>query len=368
MDILLSPPDVDELEAEAAARAVASGWVAPLGPEVDAFEADFRSFTGAEDAAALNSGTAALHLAAKVAGVGPEDWVLAPTLTFVATLNAIAYTGAEIQLVDAATPTLNMDLDQAADVIERAAAKNNLPKAVVLVDLYGALSDTEQFAARCRELGVFVIEDAAEALGSTIDGKSAGTLADIGVFSFNGNKIMTTSGGGMCVGSTEHIGRIRWLASQAREKAVHYQHAEVGYNYRMSNILAAVGRVQLSKLPGFVDKRRAINHRYRQALGPLGIEIYEEQPGEVRNYWLSVGLLGEEHPSPHELCDSLRNVGVEARPGWKPMHLQPLYESLEVHGTKTSGAFFDRGICLPSGSGLSSEQQLRVIDAIRDNI
>ena len=366
MEILLSPPDVDELEAKAAAAAIESGWVAPLGPEVDAFERDFRDFTGAEDAAALSSGTAALHLAAEVAGVGKDDWVLAPTLTFVATLNAIAYTGARMQLIDAATSTLNMDLDKAAEVIEQAAMKNNLPKAVVLVDLYGALSDATQFTARCRELGVFVIEDAAEALGSTRAGRSAGTFADIGIFSFNGNKIMTTSGGGMCVGSSEHMERIRWLASQAREKAIHYQHREVGYNYRMSNILAAVGRVQLAKLPGFVQKRREINARYRRELGPLGIDIYSEQPEETRNCWLSVGLLREDQPSPHELCDSLRGFGVEARPGWKPMHLQPLYKSLPVHGTEISEAFFNRGICLPSGSGLTTGQQQRVIDAVRE--
>lgn len=368
MDILLSPPDVDHLEASAAARAVESGWVAPLGPEVNRFEEDFSAYVGADDAAALSSGTAGIHLAARIAEVSSDDWVIAPSLTFVATLNAIAYTGASIQLVDSESVSLNMDIDKVSELLEAAAKRNRLPKAIVLVDLYGALSEVTQLVERCRELGVFVIEDAAEALGSTLYDKSAGTFGDIGVYSFNGNKIITTSGGGMCVGSPEHMERVRWLASQARERAVHYQHSEVGYNYRMSNILAAIGRVQLSKLPQFVKRRRAINDRYREALSPLGIEIFSEQPGEVRNCWLSVGRLLADHPSPQEVCDSLSEFGIEARPGWKPMHLQPLYNELICHGTQSSEAFFERGICLPSGSSLTDSQQQRVIDALIESI
>ena len=363
--IFLSPPHVDEREAEAAANAVRSNWVAPLGPEVDAFEQEFANKVGAESAAAVSSGTAGLHLAARAADLDEHSWVVAPTLTFVASLNAIAYTGARIHLVDAESTSGNLDVDQTMELIEQSAKRNDLPDALLLVDLYGALSDVSALVNRCRELEVFVIEDAAEALGSTRDGQAAGTFGDFGVFSFNGNKIITTSGGGMCVGTSEQMAQARWLASQARLPFRHFEHDSLGYNYRMSNILAAIGRVQLSKLDSFVDRRRAIRSEYRSALSPVGIDVWEDFAGELRNSWLSVATVSPDiERTPTEICDHLESLDIEARPGWKPMHRQPLYSDLSRTGGAVADDLFETTICLPSGSNLDESDVQRVVDTI----
>lgn len=363
--LFLSPPHVDDREAEAAADAIRSNWVAPLGPEVNAFETEFASYVGAESAAAVSSGTAGLHLAGILAGAVHGRWILAPTLTFVATLNAFAYAGAEIRLVDSDLETGNLNVERSLEVLNAAAADNDLPAAVVLVDLYGALSDVSELTDRCAELGVMVIEDAAEALGSSRGDRHAGTFGDVGLFSFNGNKIITTSGGGMLVGTAADMDKVRWLASQAREPVRHFQHEVLGYNYRMSNILAAIGRVQLSKLNGFVARRREIRDRYDAALTPLGVSILQDLPGERRNCWLTVGLLDPSLTvSPSEICQELELDNIEARPGWKPMHLQPLYQNLTIAGSANAEDFYLRSLCLPSGSAMTDETQDRVIDAI----
>ena len=363
--VFLTPPDVDELEAQAVQRAVRSGWVAPLGSEVDSFESEFSAYVGAESAAALSSGTAALHLACHLHGLGPGSWVLAPSLTFVATLNAIRYTGADVTLVDCDPTNLGMDLDAALDLLEACRREGRLPDAVMLVDLYGYVQDTTPLRDLCRELEIPVIEDAAEALGSSRAGVKAGALGDVGAFSFNGNKIITTSGGGMLVGPKELVDRARWLAAQARDHAMHYQHAELGFNYRMSNVLAALGRTQLEKLPRFVDRRREIHEEYHRTLAPVGLTFYAEEVGEYRNCWLSVGLLPEGGVTPAEVCRLLASEGIEARPGWKPMHMQPLFEDSPFFGGTNAEAFFQRAICLPSGSSLSEDSQEEVVASVR---
>lgn len=367
MRILLSPPDVDEREAEAAAGAVRSNWVAPLGPEVDAFESDFAAKIGAAAAAAVSSGTAGLHLAAHAAGLDQDSWVIAPTLTFVASLNALAYTGARLHLVDSEAQSGNLDVERTLDLIERSAKRGDPPAALLLVDLYGALSDVKALVDRCRELGVFVIEDAAEALGSTRDGQAAGTFGDFGVFSFNGNKIITTSGGGMCVGTIEDMERARWLASQARLPFRHFEHDTLGYNYRMSNILAAIGRVQLRKLDEFVARRREIRSYYNDSLAPLGFEILPDFQGEIRNSWLTVARVPKNpNLKPSDICDHLDRSNIEARPGWKPMHQQPLYQSLETEGGEVATELFDSTICLPSGSVMTDSDLERVVSTLAE--
>lgn len=365
--IFLSPPDVDESEADAAANAVRSNWVAPLGPEVDAFEQEFAEKIGAESAAAVSSGTAGLHLAALAAGLDDQSWVIAPTLTFVASLNALAYTGARIHLVDAEAHSGNIDIDRTSELIETSAKRNNLPKALMLVDLYGALSDVSALVNRCRELEIFVIEDAAEALGSTRDGNSAGTFGDFGVFSFNGNKIITTSGGGMCVGTADQMSRVRWLASQAKLPQRHFEHDTLGYNYRMSNILAAIGRVQLRKLDQFVARRREIRSYYTDSLAPLGFQFLSDFQGEVRNCWLTVARVPRNpNLKPSDICDHLERSNIEARPGWKPMHQQPLYASLETEGGDVAAELFESTICLPSGSVMTDSDLERVVSAVAE--
>ena len=279
--IYLSPPDMSAAEREALLAAFDSNWIAPLGPEVDAFERDLAARVGVQDAAALSSGTAALHLALILLEVGPGDEVWTATLTFAATANAIRYVGATPVFIDSERESWNLDPALLREALRDASARGALPKALVVVDLYGQCADYDPILAACQEYGVPVIEDAAEALGATYRGKPAGSFGAIGVLSFNGNKIMTTSGGGALVSDDSAlVERARHLASQARQPAAHYEHEEVGYNYRLSNLLAAVGRAQLARLDGFVERRREINRRYRDALeGIEGIAFLPEAPG-----------------------------------------------------------------------------------------
>ncbi len=265
--IYLSPPDVGPAEREALLTAFDGGWIAPVGPEVDAFEREVAAITGTRHAAALSSGTAALHLALLASGVGPGDEVLVPTLTFVATASPVVHIGAEPTFIDCEPGSWNIDPSLVADLLDERAQQGRLPAAVIAVDLYGQCADADALAEACRPHGVALIEDAAEALGATYHGRPAGSLAPVGVISFNGNKIITTSGGGMLVSDDEAmVARARHLATQAREPAPHYEHTEIGFNYRMSNLLAALGRAQLRSLPERIARRRAIKARYRAAL------------------------------------------------------------------------------------------------------
>ena len=365
--IHLSPPDVGELEREALLRAFDSNWITPLGPEVDAFEAEFCEFTGAEAAAALSSGTAALHLALLLAGVGPGAEVWVSTLTFVAPANAVRYVGADLRFIDSERQTWGMDPELLAAGLEAAAASDRLPAAVVVVDIYGQCAQLDRISELCSSYGVCLIEDAAEAVGATWKGRSAGTWGDYGAYSFNGNKIITTGGGGMLVGPQEDMDRARYLASQARKPVLHYEHDEVGYNYRLSNILAALGRAQLQRLPQIIARCGEINAAYREALA--GIEGLGFMPVDDRgtpNHWLTLITLADDAPTdPKRLCEHLATDGIEARPAWKPMHLQPAFAGVPVVGGGVAVDLFRRGVCLPSGSGMSDADVERVVESVR---
>ncbi len=303
--------------------------------------------------------------------VGPGDEVWTATLTFVATANAIRYVGATPVFIDSERESWNMDPALLREALRDAATRGVLPKALVVVDLYGQCADYDSIQAACRSTGSPVIEDAAEALGATYRGKPAGSFGTIGVLSFNGNKIMTTSGGGaLLCDDVALVERARHLASQARQPVAHYEHSEIGYNYRLSNLLAAVGRAQLSRLDGFVERRREINRTYRAALAGIdGITFLPEAPGGRSTCWLTCVLLDKERlgVGPEQIREHLETHNIEARPVWKPMHLQPVYRGCRVVGGEVAADLFARGLCLPSGSTLSDEAQQLVIEALPRN-
>ncbi|MBI2372799.1 MAG: aminotransferase class I/II-fold pyridoxal phosphate-dependent enzyme [Deltaproteobacteria bacterium] len=366
--IYLSPPHVGARERELLLEAFDSNWIAPLGPHVDAFERELAAFAHVKHAAALSSGTSALHLALQLLGVGPGDEVPTSTLTFAATANAVTYVGAEPVFIDAEPSSWNMDPALLEAELEEMTSRGKKPKAVVVVDLYGQCADYDRILDVTKHHGVPVIEDAAEALGATYRGRPAGSLGDLGVFSFNGNKIITTSGGGMLVSNDKRIvDRARFLATQAREPAPHYQHEVVGYNYRLSNLLAAVGRGQLEALPSRIERRRSNNAFYREALGELpGIAFMPEAPYGRSNAWLTCitidpALFGRTR---EDVRVHLEKLEIEARPVWKPMHLQPVFKDLRVRGGQVSEALFEHGLCLPSGSSLSDGDRMRVAQEI----
>jgi len=372
--IYLSPPHMTGRELLYVQEAFASNWIAPLGPHVDAFEKEMASYVGAKGALALASGTAALHLGLKLLGVGAGDVVFCSSLTFSASANPILYQGATPVFIDADPETWNMSPTALRRAFEDVESRGKLPKAVIVVDLYGQSADYGPILEICNTYGVPVLEDAAEALGATYKGKKCGTLGKLGVLSFNGNKIITTSGGGMLVSDdTDMLAKARFWATQARDPAPHYQHSEVGYNYRMSNILAAIGRAQLEAIEERVAARRKIFDAYNNALGGLpGVSFMPEAPFGRANRWLTVMLLAPETAAaPADIMNALQEENIESRPVWKPMHLQPVFSSCAFHaheeGTtpSTSQELFERGICLPSGSNLVGEDQRRVEDAIK---
>jgi dTDP-4-amino-4,6-dideoxygalactose transaminase len=370
--ILLSPPDVGSAERAALLRAFDSGWLAPLGPEVDAFEAEVAAATGRRHAVALASGTAALHLALLDLGVGPGDDVIASTFTFAASVNPIRYCGATPLLVDSEPDTWGLDPDLVESVLATRARSGRLPKAIVAVDLYGNVCDHGRLAEVARRFDVPIVEDAAEALGATTaDDRPAGSLGVAGLVSFNGNKIITTSGGGMLVTDDEAAAeRARGRASQARLPVPHYEHVEVGYNYRLSNLLAALGRAQLAGLGAKVARRREIGDRYRRALADLpGVSFGPHDRIGRGNGWLTVVLLDPATgTTPERLRLALQQAGIEARPVWKPMHLQPVHAACEAVLNGTSDDAFARGLCLPSGSSLTDAQVDRVVHVVRAHL
>jgi dTDP-4-amino-4,6-dideoxygalactose transaminase len=367
--INLSPPHVGELERELLLAAFDSNWIAPAGPDLTLFEAQLASMVGVPHAVALSSGTAAIHLALLTLGVQPGDDVLVSDLTFAATANAVVYAGARPVFIDSDETSWNLDPDLLDEVLDERARVGRLPSALIVVDLYGQCADWDRITASCGRYEIPVIEDAAEALGATYRGRPAGSLADLGVFSFNGNKIITTSGGGMLVGrSAEHLDRARYLGTQARQPVPHYEHEDVGFNYRMSNLLAALGRGQLVNLPARVAARQAINARYRQALAEVdGLSFMPVADYGVPNHWLTVVTLDPDvlDVSPTDVLAGLLDAGIEARPAWKPMHMQPVFAGAEIRGGRVSRRVFTTGLCLPSGSALTVEQQDRVIAALR---
>jgi dTDP-4-amino-4,6-dideoxygalactose transaminase len=364
--IYLSPPDVGVDDQGSVQRAMESGWIAPLGPEVDALEADLAAVTGRSHGVALSSGTAALHLGLLTLGVGPGDRVLVSSLTFAATVNAIRYTGAEPVFVDSDRATWNMD----PELLEEALGSGGRFAACVPVDIYGQCADYDRIEALCAGYEVPLIEDAAEALGATYRERSAGSFGVMATLSFNGNKIITTSGGGALVTDREDWARqARWLATQALDPAPHYEHTTIGYNYRLSNLLAALGRSQLADLDRRVDKRRSHNEFYRQALGDLpGVTFMPEGAGCRSTFWLTCitvdpSAAGTDREAVRVHLESL---DIEARPVWKPMHLQPVFSDFKVFGGEVSAELFELGLCLPSGSNLSDHDRDRVVAGVRE--
>jgi dTDP-4-amino-4,6-dideoxygalactose transaminase len=379
LPIPLSVPHLGGGELDALREAIETNWIASVGPQVDLFEEEFAAAVGAGHALATTSGTAALHLALRVLGVGPGDEVLVSTLTFCASVNPILYLGARPVLVDSERATWNMDPERLAQALDRRGREGRLPAAVVVVHVYGQLADLEPIVRACRTWGVPLVEDAAEALGARIrmaDGetRSAGTVGDVGIFSFDGSKIITTSMGGMLVSDRpELVAHARKLARQAREPVPHYEHVEVGYNYRMSNLLAAFGRVQLGVLPDRVAARRSVHDRYRRLLD--GIPGLEFQPDANRSHharWLTCILLDPERTGtePEPLRLHLRAHGIESRSVWKPMHLQPVYVELglESIGGEVAEELYRRGLCLPSSSSLTDEEIGAVAATIRSGL
>lgn len=363
--ILLSPPNVGDAEREAVLRAIDSGWIAPLGPEVDALEAEFCEFLGIEagSAAALSSGTAALELAYRIKGVGSDDPILIPSFTFVATANAASYIGAEPIFIDADESTWNINIERAIETIDELLAAGRHPKAVVAVEMYGTCSDWQELRTHCLTNDIALIEDSAEALGSSFQGQPAGTLGDIGVFSFNGNKIITSGGGGILIGPPEVAERARWLSTQAREPVGYYEHKELGFNYRLSNVSAAIARAQLARLGDFTSRRAQIRARYLAGLESHGLEFNPVPADSAPNCWLTV-MMTPDLVEPEQLIAALETEGIESRRAWKPMHTQPLYADAKAVGGKVAESIFDRGVCLPSGSAMTDDQVDRVISAV----
>lgn len=364
--IYLSPPDVGVAEEEAVVRAVRSGWVAPLGPEVDALESEIASFVGARNAVALSSGTAALHLGLKALGVQPGDSVITSTMTFVATANAISYIGASpifIDSLDDGSPNPAL-IEEALRTEEESGRRVG---AVVPVDIYGHVANYSEILPSSESYGVPVLADAAESLGASRDGRMAGNWGDAAALSFNGNKIMTTSGGGMLLTSDPEKARyVRYLATQARETAVHYEHSELGYNYRMSNVCAALGRAQLARLPEMIGRRKLRRAQYEDFFSSVeGVSMFS---GDIEedNCWLSSILVEDAETgwSSLELLEYLEKLNIESRPLWKPMHLQPLYREARFVGGQVAQRLFETGLALPSGSAMPDSDMDRVLDAI----
>ena len=367
--IYLSPPHLSGQEQEFVAEAFASNWVAPLGPQVDAFEAETAAAVGMPHALALSSGTAALHLAMRLLGVTRGDLVLCSSLTFSATANPIAYESAEPVFVDSDRATWNMDPDLLAEAARACIAAGRRPKAAVIVDIYGQSADHDRLAAVCREFDIPVIEDAAEALGAEYKGRPTGSFGKLSVLSFNGNKIITTSGGGMLLShEAALVHKARFMATQARDDAPHYQHSEIGYNYRMSNIVAAVGRGQIRVLRDRVEARRRVFGWYQELLGDLpGVTFMPEAPYGRATRWLTCVIFEPSQfgATREDVRLALVREDIEARPVWKPMHLQPIFASCQIFGGAVSADLFERGLCLPSGSAMTREQVERVAAIVR---
>lgn len=363
--IQLSPPHLGAEERALLLDAYDTGWIT-AGSYLSRFEEELAERAGVAHAAAVASGTAALHLALMLLGVGPGDRVLTSTLTFAATANAIAYVGAEPVFIDSERESWNLDPALVADEVEASLARGERPAAVVVVHLYGQCCDVDAIRAACAPHGIPIVEDAAEALGATYKGRPPGGLGDLGIFSFNGNKIITTAGGGVLLGDDAgRIAEARRLANQARDPAPHYQHSAIGFNYRLNNLQAAIGCGQLALLEERVSARREVFRRYEEALGDLPeVTLQPEAPWGRSTRWLTcLTLDGVDREAVRKHLDA---AGIEARPVWKPMHLQPVFADRRAVGGEVAADLFARGLCLPSGSNLSEADQARVVAALRE--
>ncbi len=366
--IYLSPPEIRASDRTAMESAFDSGWIAPVGPDLDAFEAAVAQRVGRTHACAVHSGTAALHLALLSLGVGAGDTIICPSLTFAGCAFPIRYCGAEPIFIDSEWDTWNMDPRLLEAAIKDLLAKGQLPKAVIVVQIYGQCAKMDSIIAICQKYGIPLIEDAAESLGATYGGKAAGAFGDLSFLSFNGNKIITTSGGGMLLGDDpDLINQARFLAHQAREPVVHYEHKAVGYNYRLSNLLAALGHSQLEDLDRRIAVRKTHYEAYRDALSALPgytfMPIYTEGSP---NYWLTCLRIDPEqaHIDRNAVLDLCKRESIEVRPTWKPLHLQAVFKSYRYFGGTVAEELFNQGLCLPSGSNLSASERDRVISLI----
>ena len=366
--LFLSPPHMGGREQEYIAEAFASNFIAPLGPMVDRFEQEMSRVTGISHTLALSSGTAAMHLALRLLGVAPGQRVFASSLTFIGSISSVVHQGGELVVIDADRESWCMDPDLLEEALERANRENCLPRAVVPTDLYGQCADLDRIQTICQRWEIPVVSDAAESLGATYKGRPAGKGTRAAIYSFNGNKIITTSGGGLLASEDKALmDAARHLSTQARDAAAHYQHTTVGYNYRMSNVVAAIGLGQLEILEQRVKTRREIFDQYKQQLGGRpGISFMPQPEWGRSNCWLSVIQIDPEQFG----CDretirlALEEQNIESRPVWKPMHMQPVFQGATVVGGTVSEDLFAHGLCLPSGSSMSRSDQQRVIDGI----
>ena len=367
--IFLSPPDVGEAEEARALAAIRSGWVAPVGPDLIEFENTLAVFARRKFAVAVSSGTAALHLGLLALGVQPGDVVICSTLTFVATANAITYVGAIPVFIDSEASTGNMSLDLLAESLDFFAARGQRVGAVVPVDFLGSVANYEEIVPMCEKFGVPVLADAAESVGAIRSGKPSGSFGKAAVFSFNGNKIMTTSGGGALLTDDAELERtVRHLSTQAREKAWHYEHEVLGYNYRMSNVLAAIGSAQFSRLGSMIERRRRNRGQYRGFFEHVpGVAVLGDSDFED-NCWLTAIVVDPSRAgfTSRELGDFLETRNIESRPLWKPMHMQPLYRKSKSFVNGIAEALFLNGLALPSGSAMDESDLERVVGAISD--
>jgi dTDP-4-amino-4,6-dideoxygalactose transaminase len=371
--IWLSSPHMSGNEQKYINEAFESNWVAPLGKNIDEFENQVSQYTGTKYAAAVTTGTAALQLALRLVGVSRGDYVICQSLTFVASANAILYQGAQPIFVDSETKTWGMDPELLEKAILHCMSLEKKPKAIVPVHLYGMPVNMVEIMRIAKKYRIPVIEDAAEALGSSINGKMCGSFGDFGIISFNGNKIITTSGGGMLLSDNpKKIEKAKFLATQARENFPHYQHEEMGYNFRMSNVLAGIGRGQMEVLNERIESRRSNFNYYKEKLGQIpGISFLKELEGSISNRWLTIILLDPKLTGGigrEDLRLALADENIESRPLWKPMHMQPLFESAPYFGKGIAMKLFKHGLCLPSGSNLTNEELERVIGVIKNVI
>ncbi|WP_156906652.1 DegT/DnrJ/EryC1/StrS family aminotransferase [Alteribacter aurantiacus] len=362
--IFLSSPHMSDegYEMEYVKEAFDTNWIAPLGENVNGFERELAEKVGSRAAVALSSGTAAIHLALRAAGVGEGDIVFCPTLTFSATANPIIYQNATPVFIDSNYETWNM----CPKALEEALKKYPEVKAVIVVHLYGLSADMDRIVELCKKHNVVLIEDAAESLGTYYKGKHTGTFGDYGIFSFNGNKIITTSGGGMLVSDNEEkMAKAKFWATQSRDQARHYQHSELGFNYRMSNVVAGIGRGQLKVLEQRVDKKNYIYEFYKRELGELeGVKFMPSNDWDAPNYWLSsMTLNGIVRPS--DIFDALEAENIESRPVWKPMHMQPFFEKYDFIGAGVSEKLFENGVCLPSDTKMSDADLTKIVEIIK---
>ncbi len=356
-------------------QAFDENWIAPVGPHIPAFEQAMEEFTGEGHCVAVSSGTAALHLALRLAGVGPGDEVLCSDMTFIASVSPVFFLGASPVFVDADPGTWNLDLGLVAEYLEKRAKNGGpMPKALVPVHLYGQPVDMDEVMRLAERHGLAVVEDAAESLGATHNGRHTGLFGDMGVFSFNGNKIITCGGGGMFVSRDKELAdKARFLSTQARDDAPHYQHSTVGYNYRMSNVLAGIGRGQMEVLPRRVEQKRAIFAEYEKRLGDLdAVSFMPEAPGGRANRWLTCVLFGADAAGGFELREAVRLAleaeNIESRPLWKPMHMQPVFAEARFLGPGKDEGLFARGLCLPSDTKLTPADMDRICAVIRETV